>query len=453
MLKNAFCICGAGSGVGKTTLTIGLLAALKKRGLKLQPFKCGPDYIDPGFHGEACGVVSRNLDSWMMGGEESVVNSFANAAADADCAVVEGVMGMFDGVSPVSIEGSSAHIAQILSVPVILVINGRGIAGTVAPLVKGFIDFKPGIKIAGIIANNVSSDRHAGLLAEALDAEKLPPLLGCLPRNEKWALPERHLGLAPNQENTKSCEWHNELASEIEAHIDIDRLLNATSFELKKETRKKTVSNPVKARLGIAQDKAFHFYYQDNLDMLEEAGFELVPFSPINDEVIPSNLDGHYIGGGFPEIFASDLEKNKSMRNDIFNFAEKGGFIYAECGGFMYLCESMSDIDGNEYSMCGIIPAGTKMEKRLHRLGYVEVRSPVEGPFKDMIWRGHEFHWSSISYSSNDFKPAFEIIKPRRSNSEWEPTGAKIKNVWVSYVHAHFASCPEIPARMLGFIE
>lgn len=451
MIKHAFCIAGAGSGVGKTTITIGLLRALKKRGLSPAPFKCGPDYIDPGFHKIACGTVSRNLDTWMMG-EKEVKNSFITNCQNNDIAIVEGVMGLFDGSELGKIIGSTAHVAKILNLPVMLVINARGIAGTIAPLVKGFVDFKKGVKIAGIIANNVGSDRHAEMLAEALQKEKLPPLLGYLPRNPNIVMPERHLGLVPTTENKE--DFYDVVSENIEQHFDVEKILKITKWQHSQtKSQKKTASDFPGTKMAYALDDAFHFYYEDNLDMLRAAGIELVPFSPIDESKLPEGVKGIYIGGGFPECFAVQLAANNEMKQAISSFVASGGFIYAECGGLMYLTNGITTNDEQKHEMCGIIPVWTKMENRLRALGYREVQTLEKSPLgpKGTVFKGHEFHWSSvINEDKQGEKPFCEIRNARKS--EWEPAGYRYKNVFASYIHAHFASNKQIINNIKAYL-
>ena len=478
-MKSAFCIAGSGSGVGKTTITIGLLRALKKRGLSPAPFKCGPDYIDPGFHKIASGTISRNLDTWMMGKEE-VKNTFAKNTKNFDVAIVEGVMGLFDGAGIGDITGSTAHVAKILNIPVLLVVNARGIAGTIAPLVKGFIGFKEGVNIVGIIANNVGSERHAKMLSDALDQANLPPLLGFLPRDNNVVMPERHLGLVPVTEN-KEEDFYDILGDNIEKYFQIDKILDITQLQATRWTSgdacptkrgwttedgcptkealqpgtilgEKTDTCP--AKLGIALDDAFHFYYEDNLDMLREAGIDLIPFSPISDSKLPEGIQGIIIGGGFPECFSAKLAENTVMKQQIANFADAGGFIYAECGGLMYLSDGITTNDGHKYSMCGIIPIWTKMENKLRTLGYREIRTIEDSPLgpKGTIYRGHEFHWSSvIEEAATATKPFCEIRNARKS--DWEHAGYRCKNVFASYIHAHFASNRELVKNVVQWCK
>ncbi|NOY74249.1 MAG: cobyrinate a,c-diamide synthase [Kiritimatiellaeota bacterium] len=449
--RPAFCVAAPSSGGGKTTVVLGLLASLRRRGLKTQPFKCGPDYIDAGLHWNACGVESVNLDTWMMGGEDSVVRSFRKAAGQSDCSVVEGVMGMFDGVGRGGIEGSTAHVAKTLSLPVVLVVNCRGMAGSIAPLVKGFADFDPGVTIAGVIANKVGSEKHAELLSEALRESGLPPLLGFLPRNPEWSLPERHLGLVPGVESGVDEKWFESLADAVEKHIDIDGLLALRSSPSPIAVESGGLGRSSDARggkpvLAYAKDAAFHFYYRENLEMMIEAGIELVPFSPLTDDSIPENADGLYIGGGFPEMFAERLSRNVSLRESIRVFAEAGGAIFAECGGFMYLGESLADLSGTEFPMCGVVAGSFRMEPRLHRLGYVEIELREESLFgkAGTVVRGHEFHWSSFWPRENSGSaPMGRLRKPGAASGEWKPAGVRVKDTWASFAHFHFASNPD----------
>ena len=434
---SAFCIAGTSSGDGKTTVTLALLRALYNRGMKVQPFKCGPDYIDPTFHNKACQRHSRNLDCWMMG-KDAVKKSFAHGVADMDVGVLEGVMGLYDSSRPGTLSGSTAETAITLGVPVILTINAKGMAGSIAAMVKGYCDFCPDINIIGVIANRVGSANHASLLREDLELAGLPPLLGYLMRNEKFTLPERHLGLVPFIEHEKSTAWFDLLAAEAETCFDFDRILELTNCQSAQIVRP-VIETPL-IKLGIAYDRAFHFYYEDNLDILRNCGFELVKFSPISDKELPDDIKGIYLGGGFPEIFAAELEQNRSMRASIKAFANAGGAIYAECGGFMYLTESLKDADGKLYKLCGLIPARAAMGQRLRSLGYREVRSCHEsffGPAGTAL-RGHEFHWSSTEFTTTAM-PAWQMLSTRKQAS-WAPTGYSSKNIIASYIHLHFAS-------------
>ncbi|MFZ2658707.1 MAG: cobyrinate a,c-diamide synthase [Victivallales bacterium] len=453
----AFCIAGTNSGVGKTTITLGLLRALKRRGLKVAPFKCGPDYIDTAFHKAACGSPSRNLDTWMAP-TDKVRYTFSKGISNADCAVVEGVMGMFDGAKAGKIEGSTADVALKLNVPVILAVNARGMAGSIAPIVKGYTEFNKKIMIIGVIANNVSSDRHASILRESLKSSKLPPLLGWIPRDETLKLPERHLGLVPAFENRKTQKWFDRLADICEKNLDIEKILKASGVRCQvsgvNSNKKRDIScssrapihrfadSPARSsRIGIAYDDAFNFYYEDNFDVLKDAGYELLFFSPLKDKVLPKGISALYIGGGFPEVFAKRLSANKSMLKSVADFAKSGGHVIAECGGFMYLSRNIF-CGRKKYNMTGVIPYSIKMEGKLHSLGYREIKLASDSYLgkKGTILRGHEFHWSSAKALSKNIEPAFMARGTR--DRKWIPAGIKIRNVVASYMHMHFLSNP-----------
>jgi cobyrinic acid a,c-diamide synthase len=449
----AFCVAAAGSGSGKTTVTLGLLAALRRRGLSVAPFKCGPDYIDPGFHRAVCGVPSRNLDTWMMG-RGGVRRSFAVSAEKADAAVVEGVMGLFDGAEPGRLSGSTADVAEALGIPVLLVVDAKGMAGTIAPIAKGLAEFEPGVEVMGIVANNVGSERHAEILKTALSAADAPPFLGYLRRDAELALPERHLGLVSVTEHplgldtAKRGAFLDKLVAMFEEGFDIDAIL-----KLSERPRPVPPATPAslsilpppdgRGKIALALDEAFHFYYEDNLDALKDAGWEIVPFSPLSDLALPDGTDWVYIGGGFPECFAERLERNSAMRNAVAEFADAGGAVYAECGGLMYLSENIAALDGKKHAMCGVIPLGTRMEPRLRSLGYREIRVEAALPFANTgtVFRGHEFHWSSAEPTGDIPDGITAPIAWRRAKGgEWTPAGYRVGNVSASYAHIHFAT-------------
>jgi cobyrinic acid a,c-diamide synthase len=443
-MKHAFCIAGTHSGVGKTTLTLGVLSALRQRGISVQPFKCGPDYIDPGHHTEATGRVSRNLDTWMMG-EGGVASTYQRASADVDISVAEGVMGLFDGASSVTDEGSTAHVCRLLGLPVLLVIDAKAMARSVAALVHGFTHFDPRVRIVGIIANRVGSDRHADILRESLKAAGLPPLLGAIPVHPEWTMEERHLGLVTAHESGDRSDWFTALAAGVESHLDLDAILSLTTLDEQAvaSAAPPSTSPQPPVRLGIARDEAFQFYYEDNLDLLRSQGVSLVPFSPLSDSLLPPDLDGLYFGGGYPELHASRLSENESMRTAIAAFAATGAPIYGECGGFMYLCRALTDNAGTAHPMCGLLPLDTQMQGRLRRLGYVEVTPHQRGLFGgcDVPLRGHEFHWSETISPAASCTPLFTAHYKRGGGTEL--AGACIKNVSASYIHLHFSAAPE----------
>lgn len=433
----AFLIGGVNSGSGKTTLALALMRAFARRGLRVASFKCGPDYIDPLFHRQATGRASINLDTFLMG-RDGVKEAFSGNLADADVAVVEGVMGLFDGIRPDSLSGSSAEIAALLDLPVILAVNARGISGSIAPLVRGFSEWSPGVRLSGVIATFTGSPNHGFLLRDALEAAKLPPLLGTLRRNGKWTLPERHLGLATDRVGDV---WLDSLAEAAEDEIDLDALLALASAEHPEEAEDE-VRGDTAARLAVARDEAFHFYYEDNFRILRSAGVELVDFSPLHDDFLPENVHGVYLGGGFPELHAAELSANRSMLDSIRDFAAHGKWIYGECGGFLYLLDALTDFKGQRHPMLGLLPGEGKMNDRLNSLGYRTLKCVSDSVFrKDTVMRGHEFHYSSAVVAEG----TQELFAAENTKGlpVFSASGAVRGSVCGSYVHLHFASNPE----------
>ena len=448
-------IAATNSGAGKTSISLGLTRALVRRGLRVQTFKVGPDFLDPTYLSMASCRTCYNLDSWMMG-KDYLPKLFARTTQDADIAIIEGVMGLYDGASPTSLEGSTAEVADILNAPIALIANAKGLSRSFAALVKGFTSFEEGINVSAVIANRCGSDRHKKWLAESLAAAKLPEMIGAIERQSFPELPSRHLGLVTASRKTLKADVINKLADICEQNIDIDALIELASQALAIGVAEIQVPNSsTKARLGIASDAAFHFYYPDNLEALERQGCQIVEFSPINDACLPDNLDGLYIGGGYPEEFAEALSANQSMRNGIADFADSGRTIYAECGGLMYLGNKLVTNCGKEYPMVGLLNITTKMLSRFKTLGYVQVnllQDSLWGP-KDTNIRGHEFHYSEISddTGSTDFQRIYSI--KRRSGSESSIEGFQKQNILASYTHLHFASQPETIKHFLKTLE
>jgi len=436
-------IAGTHSGVGKTTIAIALMAALTRRGLRVQPFKIGPDFIDPGFHRLASGRASRNLDGWMLS-RDTNVEILAQASQDADIAIIEGVMGLFDGSDAISQTGSTAEMTKWLGSPVLLVIDASAMAGSAAALVHGFEDFDPDVRLAGVLCNRVGGSGHADILRQAMEARCRAKPLGFLPSDEKIALPERHLGLVMARESL-SQEHLSEMANWIEAHVDIDGLLTvARDQSLPLETSRPSASQvrvELRARIGLARDAAFCFYYEDNLDLLKQCGADLIEFSPISDGALPGDLDGLYLGGGYPELYAEQLSENAPMRDAIVQFAKSGRPIYAECGGFMYLCEAILDADGREYQMAGLFPPRVRMQKQLAAIAYVEAEVPEAA-----LWlragqrlRGHEFHYSTIDGMPASVQCCFRLHAGEKVRND----GYAIASVLAGYSHLHFRSSPD----------
>ncbi|MFQ8738017.1 MAG: cobyrinate a,c-diamide synthase [Bilophila wadsworthia] len=421
---HAFCIAAPRSGEGKTTASTALMRALARRGLR-ERVQMRPDYIDPTFHAQATGLPACNLDTWMMG-RDGVRALWDSRAHDADAAVCEGVMGLFDSRDPGDPAGSTADCARALGLPIVLVFNGRGMAGSVAALVAGFQlhAVRMGVRLVGAIANNVGSPRHADILRQALERANLPPLLGALPRREEWRLPNASSGSSLGR-GRDHRHMPDALAEMAEQHLDIDRLLALTTS--KRPSARAVASENVRPRrMGIAKDKAFCFYYEENERVLRSQGWEPVPFSPLADTALPIGIEALYLGGGYPEVFARELSRNAAMRENIRDFAARGGEIYAECGGYMYLCttlEASEEAGGTRddrriWPMCGVIDATARMGGRIRSLGYREASMLSGAPFglRHETFRGHEFHWSDIELH-RDYPPLYEVEPAQASKS------------------------------------
>jgi len=434
---SAIVVAGTHSGVGKTTVTLGLIGALRRRGLTVQPFKVGPDFIDPLHHQRASGRAARNLDGWMLRPGTNL-ECFARATADADVAVIEGVMGLFDGSEGTTDRGSTAEMAKLLDLPVVLVCDVGAMARSAAALIHGYTGFDPDLRVAGIILNNVGSEAHARMVRDAVADDV--PILGALPRVVDVVVPERHLGLHLPHEARQ--EYVDDLATLIEHHVDLDKLLEISLTKRRPQPPQFAVAHTT-IRVGVARDEAFCFYYADNLELLEQAGAELVEFSPIIDP-LPDDLDGLYFGGGYPELHAAELTHNTAAREAVRAFAIAGGPIYAECGGLMYLANNL-ELEDASYPLCGILPFNTRMPARL-TLSYVEVRTTggLFGP--DKIARGHLYHHSKISGEH----PVSCCYHLQTSRGDQTDEGFCVGNVLASYAHLHFAS---EPALVTAFLE
>lgn len=451
-----FMIAGTHSGVGKTTITTAILSLLSKKGYKVQPFKVGPDYIDPTYHTAATGNKSRNLDSWMLG-ENSVRRLFAHSAASADLAVIEGVMGVFDGASGKSEDGSSAHIAKLLDCPVVLIVDVKSMARSAAAVVMGFKNFDPGLNIAGIILNRIGSERHLNLVTEAIETYCDIPVLGYIRKNANLELPSRHLGLVPTIEGGTLPNTVASLSEEIEQGIDIGKLIEVANSALdfiperdNPEIHSPEICGTDFVRIGIAVDEAFSFYYEDGLDILRSAGAQLVPFSPLHDKTLPPDLQGIYIGGGFPEIFIEQLAANDEIKGAIKKAADSGMPVFAECGGLMYLSRFIIDFDGKNYSMVGIVPGRSVMQNRLAGMGYVTAQSITDNIVSSQgtCMRGHEFHYSRLEPDITDFRYAFKFTRNRSGESVLD--GYADKNILASYLHLHFGTNPQLAVNFVN---
>jgi cobyrinic acid a,c-diamide synthase len=444
-------IAATGSGVGKTTATVALMGAMRARGLKVAAFKCGPDYLDPTYHERAAGVRSHNLDGWMMD-RDAVVATFARASADADVAVIEGMMGLFDSATPTGDDGSTAQIAKWLDAPVILVTDASGVARTIAAVAAGFARFDPAVRVAGMICNRVGGRGHLDLLRAA---QPEVPIVGGFPANADLAFPERHLGLLMADESNvpqRLIDGWSRLAAEwldLEGIVEIARSAPALVGRASSVKQIDSSSRP-RCRIGVAYDAAFHFYYEDNLNRLRSLGAEIVNFSPIHDRELPE-VDGLYFGGGYPEAFARELSSNTAMLATIRGFTSRGGVIYAECGGLMYLTDAIATLDGARWPMAAIIPGVAVMSEKLQAIGYVEVETCADsilGP-EHARFRGHQFRHSTLEgVDRGDRIDTIYNVAPRWGGAPFAE-GYRVGNVLASYVHAHWASNPAVAEALI----
>jgi len=444
-------IAGTHSGAGKTSFTLALARALARRGRETQTFKVGPDFLDPTYLALASGRPCYNLDGWMAG-RDHCRRLFARATADADCALVEGVMGLFDGADAQGDEGCTAEIARLLDAPVILVVNVHGMGRSFAALVKGYTTFQTDLRFTGVVANHCGSERHAALLSDSLQAAGLPPLLGAIPRGAFPELASRHLGLVTADRGQLPESLLDALADALERNLSLETL-----FPKMLTKTKKTIGTPEFApsngrlRLGVARDAAFHFYYQDLFDALRTSGCEVLFFSPLDDRRLPEGLSGLYLGGGYPELHAERLAENGEMLAAIRAYADSGRPLYAECGGLMYLSRGI-ETDGRFYPLAGVLPTRTRMLAGKKALGYVEVALT-----EDSLWgrrgellRGHEFHYSELIDDPTSDPAWRKVYSLRRCRTDTvETEGYQNGAILASYLHLHYASQPAAVARFL----
>ncbi len=442
-------IAGMASGSGKTTATSAIITALRRRGLRVQPFKAGPDYIDPSYHSRAAGIPARNLDSWLLPAP-ALMQLGARAAAAADLAIVEGVMGLYDGRADTD-DGSTAQLAKLLAAPVVLVIDVGKVSRTAAALVLGLKQFDPELHLAGVILNRVASDYHFQWTAGPIETATGLPVLGYLPKRADLALPERHLGLIPTAESTVGDDVFARLAEQAEQTIDLDRLLAIarSAPPLPYGATDLFPPTPVEpqTRIALACDEAFTFYYEDNLDLLRAWGAELVPFSPIHDAELPAGVGGVYIGGGFPELFARELAANRSMQESFRRAAAAGLPIYAECGGLMYLSQGIVDLEGTAHALVGLVPGWSTIDRPRLSLGYrtATARRPSFLLAAGERVRGHEFHWSQLRGGVPADEAAYEL-----ESQERRLEGYAAGSVLATYLHVHFGSDPRLAPRFVA---
>ncbi len=442
-------IAGERSGVGKTTVTLAILAALGRRQQTVQSFKVGPDYIDPMFHSFVTGRACRNLDP-ILTSDDYVRACFDRYSQSSTYALVEGVMGLFDGASGLTDAGSTAQISKLLNLPVVLILNCSSTSRSIAAIAHGYRTFDPQVHIAGVILNQVGSDRHLELLTAALSPLHLP-ILGVLRRQNDLSIPDRHLGLIPAGELTSLNITLDRLADVGETCFDWAKLLPllATKSSLVGRIADPTTApaKPRKIRLAVAKDAAFNFYYADNLDLLKKLGAELVEWSPLADEQLPADIQGLYFGGGFPEVFADRLAANQPARAAVKNAIEAGMPTYAECGGLMYLCDRIVDFNDRSASMVGIFPTTAVMGKRL-TLGYRQLTATQDSLLLnagDRVW-GHEFHRSTLTDAPP--QPLF-TLEGYESNLIFPAEGWHRYQVQAAYTHLHFGVRPDLPQKFL----
>ena len=448
-------IAGTNSGAGKTTIASGLIGAMRARGLTVQGFKVGPDYIDPSYHALASGRPGRNLDAFLSG-PELIAPLFRHGSAGADVAVIEGVMGMFDGASGRGELASTAQVAKLLRAPVVLVVDGSAMARSAAAVVHGFRTFDPAVNVAGVIFNRVGSDVHEQLLRDAIATLPAPqlPVLGALRRDERLAAPERHLGLVPAMERSAGAAASlATLADAVAASVDLAAVeaLARTAPSSPGPTwspaglvrdKDNDCSYPAPScRVAIARGPAFSFHYAENLELLRAAGATLEAFDPTVDERLPEDAQALILAGGFPEVFGNELEANAPLRADVAALAAAGHPILAECGGLLYLLDALDD-----HAMCGVLPGRGRMAGRL-TLGYREAEAATATPWLDAgaRMRGHEFHYSSVE-PGNGCTPAWRLSARGTTRAEGFVRGA----VQASYLHTHWAATPEVAYRFVA---
>jgi len=440
-------IAGERSGVGKTTVTLSLLASLCRRGAVVQSFKVGPDYIDPMFHQYVTGRPCRNLDP-VLTSETYVQQCFTHHSQGSEYVLVEGVMGLFDGVGTNNF-ASTAHIARLLDIPTILVIDCSRLSGSVAAIAHGYGSFDSRVKMVGVVLNRVGSDRHLSLLQDALAPLELP-ILGILRRQEQITMRDRHLGLVPTDELPELDTLIHHLANIGDSCFNWEKLLpllESTANITPPVTNVRTHNPQTKIRIAIARDRAFNFYYQDNLDLLQQLGAELIFWSPLADFELPKNIQGMFFGGGFPEVFASQLAANVQIRAAVKSAILQGMPTIAECGGLMYLCEEIIDFDSKSWSMVGVLPTSAKMVGSLI-LGYRRAVALQDNLLVDAGTNicGHEFHRSQLT--SHPHQPLFTTYR-YDSEESLGFEGWRLFHLHASYIHQHWGDNLKIPQRFI----
>lgn len=439
-------VAGTASGVGKTTVALAITAAVRRRGHVVQSFKGGPDFLDAGHHTRVSGRVARTLDTWLLTAESNR-DVLRQASIGADVLIVEGMMGLFDGKEGATETGSSAEIAKLLKLPVVLVLDADKSARSIAAVVLGFELFDPELILAGVILNRVASERHYRLLETAIGSSCKTPLLGWLPRDPAIAIPERHLGLHTAEELEVGGALEtliDKLAALAEGHLDMPRLLALEcGLDHNSEFPVISVLPTNQIRIGVARDRAFSFYYEDNLDLLRQHGATIVPFSPMHDPGLPPDLDAIYLGGGYPELYADQLASNTGLLSAMRSYVASGCVVYAECGGMIYLSQQLTTLDGTMYPMAGVLPFTVEMTEKLVNFGYVTVELTEDcllGTKGDLV-RGHSFHHSRIA---NDAHVETNYRVRYSLSDREENEGYRMNNVLASYIHLHFRAHPDV---------
>lgn len=444
-------IAGISSGSGKTTLTIGLLRALTNRGIDVAAFKAGPDYIDPMFHKKATGRAAFNLPAWMVD-EASLKHLYAKRSEGHSLSIVEGVMGYFDGHHESSIIGSSAHLAELLGLDVVLVMDGSSMALTAAAVVEGLVNFHKPSRVSGVIFNRVRSEHHYGILKASVEARTGIKCYGYLKPDDSVILESRHLGLVQAEEDSALEAKMERMAKLVEDTVLVDALISDFRsavdhgrnhlYDSKVSEIKRHVHDFGGLCLGVAMDAAFSFYYEENLALFKEVGINIKLFSPMVDSALPDGVEALYLGGGYPEVFADELEANTSMRASIKEAAQKGMPIYAECGGLMYLTDTIMTVDGKESKMIGLFSGSAHMTNKLQRFGHVHATFP-----NGLEIKGHEFHHSLIVDDD-----AEQIIRVKGNKGMWT-CGHLKDNVLGTYVHTHFYSNLDFALYLINFFR
>lgn len=446
----ALVIAAPQSGSGKTTVTLGLLAALTRRGQRVAAFKAGPDFIDPGYHRLITGSHSINLDGWICP-PEFVRQTFRHHSSKADIALIEGVMGLFDGMGASAAEGSTAQIARLTGAPVILVVNARGMAASSAALVAGFARFDPAVRVVGVIFNNTGGERHTAILAGAMQ-EHCPDVafLGAIPRDESLVIPSRHLGLVTAGDNPLSDDFIGRLADMVERYIDLELLEKCSETSLQALAPCPLTPDPCSSvAIAVARDRAFCFLYEDNLRLMQQSGLEPCFFSPLVDQALPEGCQGIYLPGGYPELHLRELAENRPMLAAIRRAVDSGLPVYGECGGLIYLTKGVVEAGSAvpEYPLAGNFPVHATMGTRRAALGYREVelvRDTLLGP-QGLRLRGHEFHYSTILEMPEPVRRDYLVSRPGEPGRlEGYGSGSCL----ASYVHLHFGSNPEAAKRL-----